>query len=503
MSRPITHLAVVLLSSLLYILAFPNFNGAGVAWVALVPLLLFTFRLSPRQAFWSGWLTGLLTYSGLLYWILVTFRAAHQSLLLAVFSLLALAAYLGVYWGLWTYFAARARSVVARELWPLACAAAWVALEYGRTYFLSGFPWTLLGDSQYRTLPFLQLVSITGVYGLSFLIVLVNATLVLVLHDYRQGHALKIRVALLPAVLLWACFIFGNHRLASAPAITNPAPGIRVALLQGSIDQYKKWDKAYIQEIETTYEHLVREASDHHAQLVIWPETSVPGYLLQDPPLLNWLLRVVRQSGTTHLVGAPVAHEGRSYNSAFMLDPTGAWGGEYAKQHLVPFGEVVPFKNVLGRWISVLNELGGFTAGRMSPVLAANGCLIGVNICYEALFPNLVRRSVCQGAEVIANLTNDGWYMKTAAPYQHFAPNVLRAVENSRWLVRADNTGVSAIVDPYGRIQAASPIFESTIIEGTVQPLRSFTLYTRFGDWLPWLCLLFCGLISLRAILRR
>jgi len=153
------------------------------------------------------------------------------------------------------------------------------------------------------------------------------------------------------------------------------------------------------------------------------------------------------------------------------------------------------------RFIHVLNDLGGFTAGERSPVLSAGGVPVGVNICYEALFPNLVRQSVRHGAQIIANLTNDGWYMQTAAPYQHWAPNIYRAVENGRWVVRADNTGISGIIDPAGHVTASSPIFVPRVVTGTVQPLSDMTFFTRCGDLFVWACVCFCAAYLLLHIL--
>ena len=297
-----------------------------------------------------------------------------------------------------------------------------------------------------------------------------------------------------------AC-LYGHHQLETY-AREPLGPRIKVALLQGSIDQYKKWDRTYVEEIQKTYEKLATKAAQSKPDMIIWPETSVPGYVLQDPPLRQWLLRLVRNSHTSHLVGAPTLNNEMAYNSAFSIDPECSIVGEYAKKHLVPFGEIVPWSNFLGRFIKVLNDLGGFTAGNRSPVLRVGGIPVGVNICYEAIFPDLVRQSVKQGAQVIVNLTNDGWYMKTAAPYQHWAPNIYRAVENNRWLIRADNTGISGIVDPRGHVHALSPIFQPGVIQGSIAARQRLSLYTRFGDLFAWLCAFLCAFIFLRDILR-
>jgi apolipoprotein N-acyltransferase len=471
------------LSSALYILSFPNFNVSWFAWIALIPLVFVAQHPATRHSFLWGWLAGTLAYGGILYWIIVTYQAAHLSMALAILSLILLAAYLGLFWGAWAWLISRNKNVV----WG---AATWVALEYLRTYLFSGFPWALLADSQVKNLALIQIASMTGVYGVSFLVVLINLALA----------SRRSRTVISAGTLILAVCLYGRYQLIRPNGASRRL--IKVALLQGSIDQYKKWNRAYVEEIEKTYESLIRQTSLYKPNLIVWPETSVPGYLLQDKPLRAWLDKIVHQSQTNNLVGAPIEINEYAYNSSFSINSESIIEGEYDKRHLVPFGEVVPWSSFLGRFIRVLNDLGGFTAGHRNPVLQAGDIRVGVNICYEAIFPNLVRQSVKQGAEVIANLTNDGWYMKTAAPYQHWAPNIYRAVENRRYVVRADNTGVSGIIDPNGRVIVASPLFEPVVVTGTVEPLNGLTIYSRYGDLFAWLCVFFCALSGLLYILR-
>jgi apolipoprotein N-acyltransferase len=498
-------IALPIFSSALYILTFPNFNQTYMAYFALVPLAIAVQHALPRRAFWLGWLSGTVAYAGILDWIIATFRAAHLSILLASLCLLLLAAYLGLYWGVWAWYLtvipAKAGIYNKKNLWTpvftgvtlVVGAAAWVALEFIRTYLFSGFPWALLADSQVNDLPRLQMACITGVYGVSFVLVLANLALA----------TRNKRTIMTTFVAIMALYSGGIWRLRHYPPLT-PAHPIKVALLQGNVDQYKKWDKAYVADIERTYEALVVRASRSKPDLVVWPETSVPGYLLQEKPLHEWITKIIRRSRTNHLVGSPLMISERAYNSAISTDPESNIVGEYDKIHLVPFGEVVPFRSFLGgfRFISILNDLGGFTSGERSPVITAGGVPVAINICYEAIFPNLVRQSVLKGGELIANLTNDGWYMKTSAPYQHWAPNVYRAVENGRWVVRADNTGISGIIDPLGHVVQSSGIFETAIVLGNVTPLADTTFYTRHGDLFAWVCLLFCAASLLLYILR-
>jgi len=477
----------VLTSAVLYVLVFPNFNFSFLAWVAFIPLVFSIQSQSSKQAFLYGWLSGTLAYMGILYWIIPTFHAAQVSLGLAFAALLALSAYVGLFWGAWAYFGVKIQHQKFRfdlEPWsPLFGAAAWVALEYLRTFLFSGFPWTLLGDSQISHLALIQMASVTGVYGVSFLVVMVNLTFCVALKRTPKKRAL-----LVPLLILTGAYLFGQSQL-TQQFHKDDGKQLKVALLQGNIDQYKKWNEAYIEEIKQTYSILVQRASAAQVDLIIWPETSVPGYLTQDPALWIWLTGVIIKSHTSHLLGAPSAEGSKAFNAAFSISRFGLIQGSYAKQHLVPFGEIVPFQNLLGQWIPVLNALGGFNAGTVSPVLSAAGIPVGINICYEAIFPDLVRRSVKAGGQAIVNITNDGWYMKTAAPYQHLAPNIFRAIENRRWVLRADNTGVSALIDPTGHIIAQTPIYQARLLTGTIYARTEQTFYTKYGDLFSWICL--------------
>jgi apolipoprotein N-acyltransferase len=502
-SRPIGILAAACLA----VLAFPNFNLSLLAWVALVPLIFAIEHKTPRQAFFYGWLSGTLAYCGILFWLVVTFHAATLSLLLGLSCLIALSAYVGLYWGAWAWFVIHLTSPHSPFGRPLPngrgenednfnfspspvrekvgmrliiASAFWVVLEYIRTTLFSGFPWALLADSQVHHLPLLQIASITGVYGVSFLIVWGNLAI---------ARALKGSFKPLGAFVFVLLVVLGYGYLQlNISALGNRTP-LKIALLQGDIDQYKKWNETYVAEIEQTYQTLSERATLDHVDLIIWPETSAPGYLMQESALRLWLTQLILKSHASHLVGAPASIGKKSFNAAFSLSPIGWIQGMYAKKHLVPFGEIVPFQSVLGAWIPVLNVLGGFDAGEDSAVLMAANVPVAMNICYEALFPNLVRRSVQQGGQLIVNITNDGWYMKTAEPYQHLAPNVFRAIENDRWLARADNTGVSAIIAPTGEIVAQTPIYLPRELTGTVYARTHRTFYTRFGDVFAWFCL--------------
>ena len=391
-----------LLSSALYILAFPKFSIAGFAWVALVPLMWqVQGETTPTQAFGYGLLSGTFAYAGLLYWLIPTFQAAGQGLALSVPALLLLSAYLGLYWGLWTWMIHRFPS---RRLLPFFAAAAWVALEYARTYFLSGFPWALFADSQVTFLPLIQMATVTGAYGVSFILVFVNV----IWFDVWER---RWTVPCVTGTVLMLGMSLGVQTLKHGDIDGKAIP---VALLQGNIDQYKKWSAEYVEEIKTTFERLAHEANAASPRLVIWPETSMPGYLLQEPSLQNWLVSVIQKGNAEHLIGTPLSDGQHAWNSAILIGPQNQMLGMYMKRHLVPFGEAVPFQSVLGRWIPVLNALGGFTpGGRMAP-LQSSVAKLGVSICYEAILPNFVRKVAANHINAIVNITNDSCFFYSA-----------------------------------------------------------------------------------------
>ncbi|MFH1259346.1 MAG: apolipoprotein N-acyltransferase [Elusimicrobiota bacterium] len=480
-----------LLSGVLLILIFPKFNLSFLAWVCLLPL----FRVCRNQqkigSFLAGFFCGLIAYCGILYWIVPTCLAAEQTWFLAGGCLALLAAYLAVYLGVFSlgchFFFRQNRNYFFACLMP---AVLWVSLEYLRSHLFTGFPWMLIGYSQWANLPVIQFSEYTGVYGVSFLVVLINATIFRLFRNPQSA----IRNCIVPAIIFSLSFlIYQSRNEYFNSAIRNPQSAIlKVALLQGNIDQYKKWSKTYEKDILRTYEKLAALASRYQPVLIIWPETALPGDLAADAGMYNWVRQLAQNSGTSHLIGSIHQKQRRYFNSAFLVNSRGEIVGEYDKIHLVPFGEYVPFSALLSRCIKVLNELGGFQSEKKYQTLASPAGNLAVNICFEAIFPNLVRKLVKAEGEIIVNLTNDAWFLSTAAPYQHFIMNIFRAVENRRPLLRCDNTGISGYIDPLGRIKNQTKIFQTTVemVDLTLPVKKPKTFYTRFGNVFAQTCLL-------------
>ena len=492
-----------IISGLLLTAAFPKVGLSGLAWFALVPLLIALRGLDPKEAFRVGMIAGLAHYLTLMYWVVFTMRTYGYLPWWQCLSLLVLlAAYLALYPGLFamalTHFCRKPGHLVM--LAPVF----WVALEYVRSFLLTGFPWGVVGYSQFNRLHIIQISDIFGVYGISFLLVLFNAAVYVMLLFVAQkkwrGYSVDkwwaLLAVMLPLILISLGLVYGNMRIEAMDDAMGGASSLRVAVVQGNIDQARKWDPAF--QIGTTkkYVDLTLSAAASQPDLVVWPESATPFYFEASPKLTRLVTDAVRQAGIHLLVGSPsVQGEPDNhvyYNSAYMVAPDGRATGRYDKVHLVPFGEYVPLKWLLSFVGKMVAQVGDFSAGEKGRTLSwgEDAPPIGVQICFEIIFPGLSRSLVKNGAGVLVNLTNDAWFGKSSAAYQHFSMTVFRAVENRRSLVRCANTGISGFVDPAGRIVARTALFEDAVVVQSVPALTEITIYTRIGDILPLACLI-------------
>lgn len=462
-------------------LAFPGTGDQGwLAFIALVPLLLALEGAGWRVAGGLGFLAGLGFWLGTIPWVAPTMsRYGGLPWPLAGVILLGLAGYLALYPAAYAALLARLQ-IRSGALSVVVAASLWVALEFLRTHLLTGFPWNLLGYSQHRNLPVIQVAAVTGVYGVSFVLVAVNAGLA---HAISTSGGWRQQ---LPGVAV-AAGLFGLS-LGYVWAAPSPiaAASIPVALVQGNIDQGVKWDPAWQSTTLGVYRDLTLAAAREGPSLVVWPETAVPFFLREDPRRRE-IEALAREAGAYLLVGAPDREGRQTRNSAFLFSPDGREGGRYDKRHLVPFGEYVPLKRLLF-FVNVLagGAIGEFARGGEATVLSTPLGRFGVVICYEAIFPDEVREFFLGGADFLINITNDAWFGRSAAPAQHLAMAVLRAVENRAYLIRAANTGISAIVAPDGRIVRASGLFSPEVLSGAITSRTGVSPYTRFGDLFAW-----------------
>ena len=504
------------LSGLLLTVAFPKLGMSMLAWIAFVPLFFVLRNLDPPKAFRTGLITGMIHYLTLLYWVVITMRTyGYLPWWQCIGLLLLLSAYLGLYPAFFAMLIVR----LCRKPWQLVLLApiGWVALEYVRSFLLTGFPWGIIGYSQFNRLHIIQISDMFGVYGISFLIVLFNAGVVVTFLRLAKGQwhgedAVQrdlIVAVIVPVMLVALSLTYANKRIHTMDAQMANASSTRVAVVQGNIDQARKWDPVF--QISTTkkYVDLTLSAATHRPDLIVWPETATPFYFGASPKLSRLVTDAVRQTGAYLLTGSPsvqgTVDRRAFYNSAYMVSPDGRATGRYDKVHLVPFGEYVPLKWLLSFVGKMVAQVGDFSSGDKGRTLAWRqaGPPIGVQICFEIIFPGLSRALVKNGAGMLVNLTNDAWFDKSSAAYQHFAMTVFRAVENRRVLVRCANTGISGFIDPVGRIVARSGLFEDAVIQKKVPVLSQTTLYTRMGDVLPLFCLIgMAGLIG-RALVKK
>jgi apolipoprotein N-acyltransferase len=361
---------------------------------------------------------------------------------------------------------------------------AWVATELGRTHLLDGFPWVLLGYSQVTTIPIAQLASVFGVFGVSALVASVSAAAA----GCVATRVVRSRVQAIGgvAMLVIATTVWGSWRAARSEWTREGQP-VTVGLIQGNVSEAQRRDANGSLRVFQDQVRLTRQAIGAGADLVIWSESAMSPFRFDDRSQSAALVRrVAREGRVSLLVGSDEIVRGRPdkwYNSAFLVRADGSDGGVYRKMHLVPFGEFVPMRRLLFFVGPLVEAIGtGFSAGTDPTVLPVGGHSISVAICYEVVYPALVRQFVLRGSELLTTITNDSWFGKTSAPYQHFAQASMRAIEEGRYLVRAANTGITGIVDPYGRVLDRTEIFEQGMIVGRARFLKTVTPYARWGD---------------------
>lgn len=482
--------AAALASGVLLALSFPRYGHPALAFIALVPLYVAlsgwhgqpgkTPGVTTARGFRLGLIAGFIHFAGTVYWTgatVQTFGGLPWPVAVFVTGLLVL--YMATYVAL----ASAASAIFIRQfgLMGLVLApAAWVATEYTRGFLFGGFPWIPLGNTMVTFLPIVQLASVVGVFGLSAVVALINAGFAATALAVGRARV----VAFAGTILLIAvASVWGGQRMA-ANRLTQGVP-VRVGLIQGNIAQVDKWNPARAGMIVDRYVQLTRQAAANGAEFLVWPESATP-FFFQDDPGGDVVRSLVRQLGTPLLFGSDEVERGPAgdqyYNSAFMLDPAGATAAVYRKIHLVPFGEYVPFQRALFFVAPLVEAVSAFTAGDRVTMMPVREHMISTAICYEVTYSSQAREAVRQGSELLTTITNDAWYGESSAAYQHFDMAAMRAVEQGRYLVRAANTGVSGIIDPYGRVLIRTRLFETTAVVGEARFVQERTLYARIGD---------------------
>lgn len=509
-----------MVSAVLQVVIFPLADLYCLSWIAVTPLLIALLRArpaaalqldapmelaptSPGQGFLLAYLCGILWSGGTCYWVFDTMhRYGGLPVPAAAFVLLLFCLYIGLYHG---FFGLLVALMAAPGASPRRALAAipflWVAVELARTR-ITAFPWELLGYAQTSNVALTRMATMTGVYGLSFEIVLVNSVFAAAFLVAKER-----RKTLLVAAFGAALVLQGGQWLIKPPAGASDHAAL---LVQPNIPIVAEWTSDYFQTTIYDLAQLsLRSAKERQGQpydLIVWPESPSP-FFTNDTRFRDPVSDLARQSGSWVVAGAigiaPPKENGRRrsqiFNSAELISPQGEWTARYDKVHLVPFGEYLPFPQVFGFAGGLTKEVGEFQHGISRAPLDAGTERLGTFICYESIFPDDIRRFARDGAQVLVNISNDGWYGDSGAWKQHLQQTRMRAIENNRWLLSATNTGLTAAIDPLGRVVASLPRQQREALVAPYSLISGTTFYTRHGDWFACLC----AIISLGALAAR
>lgn len=499
-------LGAVALGGAFAALGLPSLGLWAFAWFGLVPMILAANAApSPRRAAAYGFAAGFAYHVVAAHWIYATCRFAQVPVVVSALAVIGLAAVLGANWALAAALVRSLSGALPRAARPWLWALCWITVASATSRWTARVGMDLLAYTQFDNLALLQAGSWGGPHLLDFVLMLFNAALAEVWLDDRDDRTIPAAAAAF--VLAAGVWVHGAYVLASRPEARGPAG--RVEILQPRVDQYHKWSETWIAEILAGYDELLARPRPAPPLLVVWPETSIPRWSPRAEPVpeaARWAVKL----GAPQLVGiiaspSTEADGAGGANAVQLISPDGRIDAFYAKRQLVPFGEFVPLRRfvprfVIDRWLMILDNLGDLEAGEArQPLLMTAWGPVAVTICYEAIFPRWPRLDAARGARLMINITNDAWYLDTWGPRQHYRINRFRAIENRLTVIRSGNNGVSAVIDPWGVTTAELGLDERGRLDAEVPledafPKRSF--YTRHGDWLGALCMLFVALAA-------
>ena len=500
------------ITSLLLSLIFPLFSLWPLAFVSLIPLYFGIENLSLRRTFFVSWLSGFFFFCGLLHWIV--FNPAVESWVrpLLYVGVLLIAAYLSLFFAVSFALSRWLSDKTKLALW-LFMPFSMVLFDYLRCHGLLGFSWGCLGYSLAKWTDGIQTASITGVYGTTFWIVLINGLFYNLIKQIDLKKPIKITTPLLHRII-GILLIFSLPPLAGKLMIhninhqINTAPYLNVSVIQGNIEQGLRWDRKFQEFNWQTYASLSRQASKHPIDLLVWPETALPFYLRYEPEYFARILSLTNELKSSILTGVPdfsYDPQGQKqfyYNSAFFIRPVFGLTGFYAKSHLVPFGERFPFKEKIPVIKNINFGEGEWTPGADSILFNLGGISFSCLICFESIFPEIARKQVGKGAKFIVNITNDGWFGRSGAARQHAEMAVFRAVEQRRAIARCANSGISMFILPTGEIIKPTPLYKQVIITNAIPLLNTRTFYQKHGDLFVLLIFIVISLALLALLLK-
>ena len=503
-------LTLAALSGILHLSIFPTIEAGLLAWVTFVPLLFAIEACTAKRSFLLGWIAGFIPALGVGNWIYLTVLHYYEksSIFAFIFLVSIIGCYMGVYVGLFTVTVTTLRRIGTKVPFAILVPSVWVCWEWVRSNLFTGLPWVLVGSSQYRNLPIIQISDITSVYGVTFLIFLVNALLYQGFTSFRTSREEPRRwrkgVAhlLLAVSVLVACLGYGYWRLGQWREIelsqearpSSETQAVSVCVIQGNVKRELRWKSIYYGRNLAKYLRSTKTVVNEDLDLVIWPENAMNFYIDRDPRYRDALLGFVNRYNLRLITGGPHYIDGDGgerlyFNAAYFITAEGGIEGIYHKIHLLPFSEYRP--GIVKRIFPKKGEgPKAFTPGEEFTIHEIDGTPFATLICFEMIYPHFVRKFVDRGARFLVNISNDSWFGRTSAPNQHLSLVVFRAVENRVPVVRATSTGISAFVDPVGRLYEETALFEEATIQREIHCREGSSFYTRHGQIFLYLCVL-------------
>ncbi|MCD6570026.1 MAG: apolipoprotein N-acyltransferase, partial [Deltaproteobacteria bacterium] len=456
---------LVILTGLLYALAFPSYNLWPLIWIFAVPMFFVAEDLSLAHAFIFGLIAGIVAWSGSIYWIAyVIYEFGELNLLLSSFILFIFVVYLSIYFGV---FSCIASGTLRSKHSIISLPGIWIILELLRSYALSGFPWGLAGHSQFPLKGLIQIAEFGGVYLISGIIMMANVAI-------YKAIKREFKPILLVIFVLTISFAWGNWRMDNLD-ITGKT--LKVGIAQANISQEEKWLPEMITPTINIYSRLTKSALEMGADLIVWPETSCNFYLFRQWGPTSKIIGLSKRCNAHLLIGSPAYEDGKYFNRVWFIY-SGKIYGYYDKVHLVPFGEYLPLASILQPIVGTLSQgISDFSKGKRFNTIDEAGILI----CFESIFPDMSRRLCKEKATYLVNVSNDAWFKTWATPEQHLQIAAFRAIENRRWLIRSVNHGISAFVDPFGRITASIGLLKEGVIIEEITKNLYITFYARYG----------------------
>ena len=473
-------------SGILLALSFQKVNAFFLAWIGFIPLLFCcnkenTLKNPILYGLFAGFVCSCISLFWLFPFLNFNLESYFQSFIVSCLLWVYLAFYFAIWAGLLNLIQKKFTSLIVVLFAPFT----WMLLEYARTYFLTGFGWNLIGYSQVPFLHFIQIADVFSVYGVSFVVVLINVLVFFFIKEH------KVRFLVTAILIFLSVLMYGVIRIKYLNVHVDKE--ITVGVIQPNVDQYKKWNSKYKQSIIEGIKQSSKSFEKQNIDVMAYPETVLPG-ILEDNNFEN-LITDISSSAKINLIGVPFVEGDNFYNSIVAFDSKGKIIDKHFKTHLVLFGEFIPFRNLLSKFFAIFNSLGDFAKGKEMNVFNFENISVGSLICSENFFSSLSRQLVNKGAKILINHTNDAWFLDSAAPYQHFTMNIFRAIENRKYTVVCANTGISAVIDLKGQILQKTQLNKNVNFSYSVYQNSYKTIYDRTGNILLYIGFVFVLLI--------